>query len=80
MENKYVYKDQDITIDVLMKIEDVVNKIAQKESKQFDEVYLNFLDSKTYRALQNTNSLLWQESAEFIIDDYYRERAKGPIP
>jgi hypothetical protein len=57
-----------------MKIEDVVTKIAAKESGNFDTVYGDFLDSKTYRALQNTATLLWAESAEFIVDDYYREK------
>jgi hypothetical protein len=75
MENKFVYKDQDITIDVLMKTEDIVNKIAAKESRKFDDVYLDFLSSKTYKTLQNTASLLWSESAEFIIDEYYRGKS-----
>jgi hypothetical protein len=74
MENKYVYKDQDITLDVVMKIEDVVSKIAEKEARPFDEAYMDFAASKTYRALQKTNSLMWAESAEFIVDDYYREK------
>jgi hypothetical protein len=56
-----------------MKIEDVVTNIAARTSKNFDTVYGNFLNSKTYRALQNTDTLLWAESAEFIVDDYYRE-------
>ncbi|MDR2608042.1 MAG: hypothetical protein LBC57_06580 [Treponema sp.] len=73
MENRYVYKDQDISVDVLMKIEDVVTKIAARESKNFDTTYDDFLNSKTYRVLQNTNTLLWAESAEFIVDEYYRE-------
>jgi hypothetical protein len=75
MENKFVYKDQDITIDVLMKIEDVVTKMAEKESKSFDDMYLDFLASNTYKTLQKTDSLLWAESAEFIVDEYYREKS-----
>jgi pantothenate kinase len=74
MENKYVYKNQDITIDILMKIEDVVTKIATQKAKKFDEVYIDFLASKTYKTLQKMDSLLWAESAEFIIDEYYREK------
>jgi hypothetical protein len=57
-----------------MKIEDVVTKIAAKESKDFDKVYGDFLQSSTYRALQNTNTILWSESAEFVVDEYYREK------
>jgi hypothetical protein len=77
MENKYVYKDQDITIDILMKIEDVVAKIATQKSKTFDDVYIDFLASNTYKTLQKTDSLLWAESAEFIIDEYFRERSQS---
>jgi hypothetical protein len=73
MENKYIYKDQDITLDVVMKIEDVVCKLAEKEARPFDEVYMDFAASKAYLALQKTDSLMWAESAEFIIDEYYRE-------
>jgi len=29
--------------------------------------------TKTYAALQNTTSVMWAESAEFIVDEYYRE-------
>ena len=28
----------------------------------------------TYAALQKTESLLWAESAEFIVGEYYREK------
>ena len=27
-----------------------------------------------YKSLQNTASLLWTENAEFIADEYYREK------
>jgi hypothetical protein len=75
MENKYIYKNQDITVDVIMKIEDIVSKMAEKELRDFDTIYGEFLASRTYTALQNTNSLLWAENAEFIVDEYYREKS-----
>jgi hypothetical protein len=34
MENKYVYKGQDITTDVIMKIEKITRLIAERESCQ----------------------------------------------
>ena len=73
MESKYIYKNQDITLDVIMKIEQIVRLIGEKENKEFDACYLLFLNSKTYQTLQNTASLLWAENAEFIVDEYYRE-------
>jgi hypothetical protein len=59
---------------MVMKIEDVITRIAEKESRDFDVIYGEFLASKTCAALQNTESLLWAESAEFIVDEYYREK------
>ena len=74
MESRYVYKGQDITLDVIMKIENIIRLIAEKECREFDDCYKDFIDSKTYIALQNTDSVMWAESAEFIADEYYRER------
>ncbi|MDR3243524.1 MAG: hypothetical protein LBT79_02115 [Elusimicrobiota bacterium] len=76
MKNKYIYKDEDITTDILFKIEHIANIIAEKENKSFDEIYANFLSSKTYIALQNTNTLMWAESAEFIVYENYREMSQ----
>ncbi|MDR2590521.1 MAG: hypothetical protein LBC71_06010 [Oscillospiraceae bacterium] len=73
MNNIYVYKGQDITIDVILKIEHVVRLIAEKKSRDFDDCYNDFICSKTYIALQNTNSVMWAESAQFIVDEYFRE-------
>ncbi|GHU55326.1 hypothetical protein FACS189442_2760 [Spirochaetia bacterium] len=35
---------------------------------------VEFLESNTYRAIQDTRSLMWYENAEFIADEYYREK------
>jgi hypothetical protein len=74
MSGKYFYKEQDITIDVLFKIEHIVSILAEKEKRAFDEMFALFLASKTYATLQRTQNLLWAESAEFIVDEYYREK------
>jgi hypothetical protein len=76
MKNKYVYNGEDITTDVVMKIEHVATLIASKESCDFESAYLNFIESKAYAALQKTASLMWAESAEFIVDEYFRERGE----
>ena len=73
MEGKYFFNDEDITIDVLFKIEHIVNIIAEKEKISFDDAYAAFLISNTYAILKRTNNLYWAESAEFLIDEYYRE-------
>jgi hypothetical protein len=57
----------------MFKIEHIVSIIAEKEKIPFEKAYLNFLDSNTYKILQRTSSLMWAESAEFVVDEYYRE-------
>ena len=73
MENKYIYRGQDITTDVVMKIEHVVYLIAEKKSCDFERAYHDFIESKAYAALQKTESVMWAESAEFIVDEYFGE-------
>ena len=73
MTGKYIFKDQDITTDVLFKIEQIVSILAEKECIAFDDAYALFISSNTYSILSRTNNLFWAESAEFIVDEYYRE-------
>ena len=76
METKYSYKGQDITTDMLFKIEHIVNILAERENKDFDTILAAFLTSNIYHILQQTDNLLWAESSEFIADEYDREKAK----
>jgi len=75
MKGKYIFKDQDITTDVLFKIEQVTSILTAKENISFDDAYEKFVSSNTYNILKRTNNLYWAESAEFIVDEYYRENA-----
>jgi len=68
-----LYRGQDITIDVYMKIEHVVTLIAEAEQVVFDQALMVFAKTRTYRNIINTESLMWSESAEFIFDEYQRE-------
>jgi hypothetical protein len=72
VKDKYIYKGKDISFLVIRKIEQVVSIIAEKENVCFEDVYSNFLKSKIYKSLQNTNTLMWFENAEFIVGEYYR--------
>lgn len=76
MGSKYIYHGIDITLDVYEKITTVIEMIAEKERKTFDECYALFVVSQVYEALQNEESLMWSESAEYLLDEYYR-RQKG---
>jgi hypothetical protein len=37
------------------------------------KILKEFYESRTYKALQNTESVLWAESSEFIVDELFRE-------
>jgi hypothetical protein len=74
MNGKYIFKEQDITTDMLFKIEEIVSILAEKEHITFDDAYALFASSGTYDILHRTNNLYWAESAEFIVDEYYREK------
>jgi len=71
IKDKYVYKGKDISFLVIRKIEQVVSMIAEKKGKAFEEAYDEFLNSDIYRSLQNTNTLMWYENAEFIVGEYF---------
>lgn len=73
MKGKYVFKGQDITTDMLFKIEQITSILAEKEKTTFDDAYKKFVSSNTYDALKRIDNLYWAESAEFIVDEYYRE-------
>jgi hypothetical protein len=81
MKDKYVFKGQDITTDVLFKIEQIASILAEKEGISFDDSYAAFVSSNTYNILKRIDNLYWAESAEFIVDEYYREKSyKAVIP
>jgi hypothetical protein len=73
MTNKYTYNGENITLDIIMKVEKLVSILAERNHSDFDTEYAKFLLSKTYKTLQNTNSTLWAETAEFIISLYDEE-------
>jgi hypothetical protein len=72
MKDKYIFKDQDITTDVLFKIEQIASILAEKEHILFDDAYELFVSSETYSILKRLDNLFWSESAEYIVDEYYR--------
>jgi hypothetical protein len=77
METKYTYNGEDITIDLMFKIERIVNILAERENKNFDIIFAEFIASDIYKALQRTYNVLWAESSEFIADEY--ERHNSPM-
>lgn len=73
MKNRYIYRDEDITLDVITKIEQVASLISHETGKDFDDCLYEFYCSRVYEILQKTGSLMWAESAEFIMDEFFRE-------
>jgi hypothetical protein len=72
--NIYFWNKKDITFFNCYKIAQILDLLTPKENRDFDEIYADFLESNTYRAIQDTRSLLWYENAEFIMDEYCREK------
>ncbi len=79
MGSKYKYHGIDITLDVYEKICSVIELMAEKENKPFDECYRLFSSSQVYELLQNEESLMWSESAEYLLDEYYRRQEAIPV-
>ncbi|MCL2808260.1 MAG: hypothetical protein FWD27_08960 [Coriobacteriia bacterium] len=73
MNEVYSYKGKNLTTLVLTKIEHVASIVASREMISFELAYRSFISSKTFDILQNMQTLLWSESAEFIVEEYYRE-------
>ena len=74
MSEKYVYHGIDITQDVYEKIKSVVDLLAKKENISFDDAYFLFAGSPVYTGLQNTETVYWYESPEYLVEEYYRKK------
>lgn len=51
---QYFYNDQNITIDILLKIEHVVRILSEKYKSSFDDLLEKFYSSNTFRALKKS--------------------------
>jgi len=74
LSEKYVYHGINITFDVYEKIKSVAELLAEKENVSFEDACILFAQSPVYYALQNTESLYWYESPEYLVDEYYRKK------
>ena len=74
--SSYMYKGQNLTTLILTKTADTVTIIAKQERRAFEDSYRDFIQSRTFRNLQSTETLMWGENAAYIADDYAREKAK----
>lgn len=74
MSEKYVYHGMDITVDIYEKICSIAEIISAHENITFEQALQGFAESVTYEALQIPETLMWSESSEYIVDEYYRNR------
>ena len=72
--DKIIFNGQELNFLISQKIEQIANIISEKEGITFDCAYAGFSSSSVHKSLQNTASMLWTENAEFIVDEYYREK------
>ncbi|HBT94917.1 MAG TPA: hypothetical protein DEB24_01860, partial [Coriobacteriia bacterium] len=70
MSDKYTYKGKDLSALILAKIEHVSSMIAERGNVSFDEAYTRFIPTKTFNSLVNPETLMWSESAEYVLGEY----------
>lgn len=73
MLHKALYIGENLTLDLVMKVEIIVAKISKEEGSEFEEVFIKVLNSNTYRTLKNKNSVFRNKKSEFIIEELFKE-------
>lgn len=68
---------QEYTIDLLITM--VVEEISEDTGRDPKEILLDFLLSKTGRALYDSNSKLWCNGPSYIADMYEEEMSNGRL-
>ena len=68
---------QEYTIDLLITM--VVEEISEDTGRDPKEILLDFLLSKTGRALYDSNSKLWRNGPSYIADMYEEEMSNGRL-
>ena len=77
MIHKYLYMGQDLTLDVVIKVEMIVDRVCKKEGSEFEEVLIKFFKSNTYKNLKSKESILKTRETEFIVNELFREWTKN---
>lgn len=71
----YTFNGKDITMNVCIQIRAVLDILQKQMGIDFIEAVDQFYTSETYATLQNTENGLWAESAEYIADRFFEEKA-----
>lgn len=70
----YTFCGKDITMNICIQIRAVVKCIQERMKVSFEDAMILFYHSETYKILQNTETVLWAESAEYITDRFIDEK------
>jgi hypothetical protein len=70
---------EDLTFDIVIKIENIVGTVCEKQSGEFEEILMKFFKSNTYKSLKNKESVLRTTRSEFIVNELFREWAENKI-
>jgi hypothetical protein len=79
IEAEYTHKGHNLTTLILAKAEHVARLLAEREGLEFEDAFGVFLASHTYQVLTRPSTLLWSESAEYVLDDYLREKSRTVV-
>lgn len=71
----YTFNGKDITMNVCIQIRDVLDILQKRLNIDFLKAVDMFYKSETYMTLKNTENGLWAESAEYIADRFFEEKA-----
>lgn len=73
------FNGKDIMRNMCIQIRAVVNVLMDRLQISFEEALMLFYHSETYKTLQNTENILWEESTEFFTERYFEEISKETI-
>lgn len=73
MLHKDLYIGENLTLDLVMKVEIIITRISEEEGREFEEIFIKFLNSNTYRTLKNKDSKFRNKKSELIIDELFKE-------
>lgn len=73
MLHKDLYIGENLTLDLVMKVEIIITRISKEEGREFEEIFIKFLNSNTYKTLKNKDSKFRNKKSELIIEELFKE-------
>lgn len=76
MTDKYSYKGQDITLDIIMKIEKIISIICEKTGETFEEVLKNFMNLTHIKHFKTQNLFYGLKVLNILLMNYLENGKK----